>query len=122
MMSAVASDWRSAIKNKPRPCSCTHSRIVASTLSARCLLVVTRSTRKRLPAELTLMQIGALGCGVGKEFSLQAGLLEVGAINRHGAAIALDEECAEPAVGIEDRKWVVRSDAKLDRGVVVVDF
>jgi transcriptional regulator with XRE-family HTH domain len=41
-----ASDCRSAIKNKPRPYSCTHPRIVASTLSARCLLVVIRSTRK----------------------------------------------------------------------------
>jgi hypothetical protein len=53
---------------------------------------------KGLPAELPLMQIGALGCSVGEELSLQAGLLEVGAIDWHGAAITLNEKGAEPAI------------------------
>ncbi len=89
--------------------------------STRCVLRRDDEHPKRLPAELTLMQKRALGCRVGEELSLEAGLHEVRAIDRHGAAVALDEEGAEAAVGSSRWRTHGRDRRRARGGVVVVD-
>lgn len=74
-----------------------------------------------LPAELARMLPMPSRCRVGEKLPLKAGLQEVAALHRHGAAIAFDEEGAKPAIGIADGEDMVGRHAELVCAVVTVD-
>ena len=77
---------------------------------------------KCLPAVVPRVFPVVLGGGVGEEFPLEAGLHEVPAIDRHGAAITFDEEGAEPAIGVADGEHIVGSNAEVVHAVVAVNL
>ena len=77
---------------------------------------------KRLPPVLPRVLPVVLCGGVGEKFPLETGLHEVPAIDRHGAAITLDEEGAEPAIRVADGEDMVGSNTEVVHAVVAVDL
>ena len=77
---------------------------------------------ERLPAEVPLVLLGGVGREIGAHLPLEACLSDIAADNRHGAAIDLDHEATEGAIGQHETKDQIGHKADVMERALVRDL